>query len=370
MKKTLFFVIALLILLTLCACNSKHAPENPTPLTPHTHSYISKVEQSSCLVEGKTIYTCECGDTYSEPIAPRGAHEWSDWTIIKESTYTEEGEEVIHCIHCGEVQFSLPVEMKPLRVLFIGNSFSLDTTNLAPQMAYSLGMENVNIAVLYVGGCSIKMHYDNFVGAKADYTYYEGVDASWTTTRNYSIQRALEQEEWDYICIQHGTGDGSRYSRAEDYSKLAALVKLVKETANEDAVIAFNTAWVMEPDSTHEEIISYGGDQLRMFDKVTETLQACVEPVEGIEVVIPTTTAVQNARTVVTRELTRDKFHLSYDLGRYIAAMTLLKGLCGIETDHLEWLTYGVSEEEREMAKKAVNAALANPYAITDLTGK
>ena len=384
MKKILFAIISILLLLALCSCNDtppkettdrvQHSTpaetptETPSETPAHVHAHTSKVEKEpTCTENGVKVYTCECGDTFTEAIEATGHHQWSEWTVIKEASYTEEGEEGTYCIICGEINESKAIKTKPLKVLFIGNSFAVDTSHLAPNIAKALGVKEMRFGTLYIGGCSINKHYNNFIGEKKDYTYYLNVGGSWTTVKNYSIQRALQETEWDYICIQHGTGDGSRYTKAASYSKLDDLVKLIKENANENAVIAFNMAWVMEPDSTHAEMVSYGGNQLRMYEKLTETTKNYVATVEGLDIVVPTGTTIQNARTVIKKVLTRDKFHLTKDLGRYIASMTLLEAMCGIETDELKWLTTGVTDSDLASAKEAVNAAIENPYGITDL---
>lgn len=40
--------------------------------TPHEHSYTSEVVSSSCTEDGKTVYTCSCGDTYTEVLPATG----------------------------------------------------------------------------------------------------------------------------------------------------------------------------------------------------------------------------------------------------------------------------------------------------------
>lgn len=46
-----------------------------------------------------------------------------------------------------------------LKILAIGNSFSEDAVEYAWDIANSLGIQNVMIGHLYIGGCSLDMHY-------------------------------------------------------------------------------------------------------------------------------------------------------------------------------------------------------------------
>ena len=47
-----------------------------------------------------------------------------------------------------------------MKILFIGNSFAEDTAEHAANVALSMGISKIKIGVLYIGGCSIEMHYE------------------------------------------------------------------------------------------------------------------------------------------------------------------------------------------------------------------
>lgn len=69
---------------------------------PHQHSYTeTKRVKASCTEQGSVTYTCSCGALYSKSIDALG-HDWSDWMVVKEATYTEKGEEGYVCKRCGE----------------------------------------------------------------------------------------------------------------------------------------------------------------------------------------------------------------------------------------------------------------------------
>ena len=133
---------------------------------------------------------------------------------------------------------------KSLKVLSIGNSFAIDTVEHIPNIALNMGIKEVKFATLYIGGCSINKHYDNAINNKSNYEYYINTGSGWSSTANKSIYYALQSEEWDYISIQHGTGDGSRYANIKSYANLANLISYVKENAIGNPSIAFNMTWV------------------------------------------------------------------------------------------------------------------------------
>ena len=69
----------------------------------HTHSYTAKVtKEATCTAEGERIYTCTCGDRYTETI-PATGHSESAWIIDKAATATENGSKHTECTICGKV---------------------------------------------------------------------------------------------------------------------------------------------------------------------------------------------------------------------------------------------------------------------------
>ena len=69
----------------------------------HTHSYTAKVtKEATCTTQGERIYTCTCGDRYTETI-PATGHSESAWIIDKAATATENGSKHTECTTCGKV---------------------------------------------------------------------------------------------------------------------------------------------------------------------------------------------------------------------------------------------------------------------------
>lgn len=258
--------------------------------------------------------------------------------------------------------------MREIKILSIGNSFSEDTMEHIPNIVKSLGIKKFKFANLYIGGCSINQHYNNAINDIGNYKYFVNIGEGWNVTESYKISDAVKDEKWDYISIQHGTGDKSRYTSPESYENLLPLVKYIKTIANTDTKIAFNMAWVADSESTHHEITSYGGNQVLMYEKLTNLTKELIFSMKEMDVISPTGTAIQNARTCIGKKLTRDDFHLSYDLGRYIAGLTFLKSLCNINVDFVEWAPDGVNEQDKRIAKLAVDTAFDNPFSVTKIS--
>lgn len=256
---------------------------------------------------------------------------------------------------------------KDLRILSIGNSFSVDTMTHLADVALSAGVERVQLGNLYVGGCSIKRHYSHAETDAAAYKYYINNGSGWESTPDVSIRQAIESNTWDWISIQHGTGDGSRYTAPESYERLPALVDYVRSLAPH-ARIAFNMTWVWEPDHNHHEMRDYNGDTAAFYRNLTALTRDLVDPIAGIERVSPTGTAIQNMRTATSTVLTRDKFHLSGGLGRYIAALTFFGALTDLNVHNVTWHPETVQDDEAALARAAAHAAILQPFDQTDLT--
>ena len=258
-------------------------------------------------------------------------------------------------------------EKKSLKILSVGNSFAVDTTEHLPKLALAYGFEEVHIGTLYIGGCSIRRHYENAQSNAQAYQYYVNDGDGWREMAHVSIADAIASEDWDFISIQHGTGDGSRYTCEASYEKLTLLVEYIREKAPKEAKIAFNMAWVMEPDGTHPEIRAYQGDQLRMYENLVRITEHIVMPTKGLAIISPAGTAIQNARaTGKLGNLCRDGFHLTYTRGRYIAALAFLCALTGEVPRAVPDVVNDLDEEALKIIAGCVANAIQNPFAVTN----
>ena len=81
---------------------SSHAPTNPEATDPaHTHHYIAVTTPPSCITEGYTKYTCDCGDSWVGDHTEMLGHTYGDWVTTKEPTTEAEGQQTRTCSRCG-----------------------------------------------------------------------------------------------------------------------------------------------------------------------------------------------------------------------------------------------------------------------------
>ena len=83
MKKK-FFGLTLTIASCLCVTCGLTACEEP-----HVHSYVEEITAPTCLEQGFTTYTCECGDTYVDDYVEALDHDYSGWVSNGDGTHTK-----------------------------------------------------------------------------------------------------------------------------------------------------------------------------------------------------------------------------------------------------------------------------------------
>ena len=75
-------------------------PETTSTEAAHKHAYTKTITtEVTCETDGEVLFTCECGDSYIEPIAAQG-HIFESYTSNNDATYTADGTETAKCNNC------------------------------------------------------------------------------------------------------------------------------------------------------------------------------------------------------------------------------------------------------------------------------
>ena len=118
---------------------------------------------------------------------------------------------------------------KTLRILAVGNSFSDDAMEYLPALLESMGIDDVELARLYVGGCSLEQHLRFHVGGESRYEFYRSAagENRWVKSKErVSLRDALSLGEWDIITLQQASGYSGRYESYQPY--LDALTGIIR----------------------------------------------------------------------------------------------------------------------------------------------
>ena len=252
-----------------------------------------------------------------------------------------------------------------LRVLAIGNSFSMDAVE---QNLHELGAADGVVLIvgdMYIGGCSLERHYNNSVGDVADYEYCKvAADGSKTRRPKTTLAYALADEPWDCVSFQQVSQESGRFESYLPY--LPELMKYVRARVPAGAKFYWHQTWAYAPGVVHDGFANYDRNQGKMYQAIMEASEkVCKE--YGLTV-IPSGTAVQNLRgTFVGENVTRDGFHLNNTVGRYTAACTWYEALTGRNVLGNTYIVPYIDYEQVPAAQSAAHEAVRKPFGRTNL---
>lgn len=215
-----------------------------------------------------------------------------------------------------------------MKVLSIGNSFSQDAHKWLHKLAEQNGVE-VYTANLYIGGCNLEMHWNNYLGNKEDYSWeLNGCRGE----RNISLNEALDNYSWDVVTIQQSSPLSGRPQSYFPYAQNIANV--VREKQPQAKIFHFQT-WSYEIDIASKSFDAYNRDQYEMYRRVLDASEM-VSKVLDVPI-IPVGRVIQKIRESLPefdyknggKSLNRDGYHLSLDYGRFAAAATFYCTLTG-----------------------------------------
>ena len=202
--------------------------------------------------------------------------------------------------------------MKKISVLMIGNSFSVDAAHFTHQLSLGGDVE-IELGVLYVGGCSLEMHM-NFI--KEGSTPYEWFVNGESTGRYIALKDALLMKKWDYITLQQV----SVYSGLLDsfYPYINQLIDYVREYQKESILVLHKT-WPYETGFDNTNFAYYNYSRKTMYTCINNAYSSVSEDL-GIDTIIRSGDIIETAIEKYGEHFHKDGFHLNEE-GRYLAAL-------------------------------------------------
>jgi hypothetical protein len=258
-----------------------------------------------------------------------------------------------------------------LKVLMIGNSFSICVLNYAPKIASELGCK-LDMASLYIGGCSlmthsahisagpyethrpylVTWHYDSLEDQKdVPFASILGGDDK----NRGNIPQMLAADKWDIVTIQQASHDSWRPETFHPWADL--VIDAVRKYAPQAEIRIQQTWSYCNADGRIYNRAeggpgTWGIDQKGMYDKLTKNYGRLAAE-KGFRV-IPTGKAVQLYRERVPAaaadpgldvvgNLTKgedgayagDSIHLNKD-GEYLQACVWVESLFGVDVRKLK----------------------------------
>ena len=247
-------------------------------------------------------------------------------------------------------------EEKPLKVLMIGNSFSICNLKEMPPIAKSMGLK-LDLGSLYIPGCSLKRHWNNVVAstnaAFKPYRFDRTADGkAEVSDGRANIPDALAMEKWDVVTVQQASHDSWNPSTFQPEGD--RLVAKIRELAPQAKIVVQET-WSYPP--WDRRLGKYGFDQVEMYARLRAAYAAFAKR-HALEV-IPAGTA---AEFVDDRNqlFTSPDFHFNRQ-GQYLQGLVWTAKLFGADVRKCEyrpdWLDDGRAKVLRAAAMDAVEGA-------------
>ena len=258
-------------------------------------------------------------------------------------------------------------QQKTVRILAIGNSFSQDAVEqYLHELAEAEGISTI-IGNMFIGGCSLERHVKNARDNAPAYAYRKiGTDGKKREKGKMSLEAVLADEAWDYVSLQQASPFLGMYETYE--ASLPELIEYVKARLPKKTKLMLHQTWAYASTSKHSGFKNYNCNQLTMYQAIADAVKKAAKA-NKIKIVIPSGTAIQNARTsFIGDHLNRDGYHLDVKIGRYTAACTWFERIFKHNVVGNPYAPEGLDEVRKAVAQKAAHAAVKHPYKVTELS--
>lgn len=268
----------------------------------------------------------------------------------------------------------LPVGKKSLRVLCIGNSYTSDALSYLPDLMKGAGIGDYSCSIYkaVIGGASLQTWWNTVA-------YNDTVQLVYVAGSRQSLEKGvwkdLLAQTWDVITLQQFSGDAVNYETFNPC--LRRLIDFIRANClNQNVTLAWQTAW------SYSQLYSPQMSSYERWLYISLAVQQMVMT-DGIDVLIPVGTAIQNARASslnTASELTRDGAHLDLGIGCYTASCAwfeaLIAPISGISVFGNEVIptmppspgasypSQPVTKENIDLCQRCAIAAVKSPFAI------
>ena len=290
-------------------------------------------------------------------------------------------------------------ENAKLKILFIGNSFTVDAVHQLPKFVDSMKLDKIQLTNMYYAGRPIVDHYSGYEKGQADYTCYQcgPGHSSWTTEKNkMSLKEAVTATDWDIITIQECTGHPGGWSWSEYFPDIKMnesqlvpeFVKLIKRDCPNKSVKLYyimSQAYGKENKTKLIQNPSYFNSQDEMYACIVGVGRKVMETgyFSGI---VATGTIMQNLRASSVkseRDFTRDTYHMDNGISRFCAAACVFETLIsptayanGLKLDNCKYriptgyvtsndCCTAVTDELYPFCMNVWRAAMEKPFEVT-----
>ena len=173
--------------------------------------------------------------------------------------------------------------------------------------------------------------------------------------------------DWDFVTVQQSSDQSGVASTYDDVNPLLDAIE--SQCTNEHVAFAWHMTWAYQQDTDHWAFPTYNSDQTTMYNAIVSTVGQKIVTNNRIAKIIPSGTAIQNARTSYLGDtLTRDGYHLSLSQGRLIASASYLASLIDVNWDSVDLSSISEDADFVKVLKESVKNAVQTPFSVTAST--
>ena len=179
----------------------------------------------------------------------------------------------------------VPAAGKDLKVLMIGNSFSICVGIYLPSVVKSVPGNRLELTSAYIGGCTLEKHCKNLEKAenKPDFKPYRinvwSSDSPAKALKNYkgNVNELLKKNQYDVVTIQQGSRQSWDYKYYQPYAD--QLVAYIRKHQPE-AEIVIQQTWAYRcdhPNLKPNPKARWDFDQAGMYERVRDSYRKLAE---------------------------------------------------------------------------------------------
>ena len=269
---------------------------------------------------------------------------------------------------------------KELKVLMIGNSFSVCVGPDLHQIVRTCSKHRLELTSAYIGGCTFDRHAANLKKAEADPKFKQYSVSLWDSAvlkskslGKLSVNELLKNNSYDIITIQQGSVQSWNYKTYQPHAdELIAYIRKYQPKAE----IVVQQTWAYNKKSAR--ILPHPRASLK-FDSegmYTRLKAAYAELAQKYDLrVIPTGDAVQNYRKYVAEKYKPDEIpeephiadvvgsphgdyiHLNH-AGRYLQSCLWFGFLFGEDIEKITYVSKNIKPDQAEVLRKCASDAL------------
>lgn len=210
-----------------------------------------------------------------------------------------------------------PYWKSELRVLCLANSYTYTPLMYLGELVDASGIDKTKfrIELAYKSGMSLEQWNTDITNNTSPTGKYlmGGGTLDGSSTTNGGIRDVIAAKQWDVIVVQQNSDNSTSYSTFEPY--LTNIVNAIRRYCpNQKVCIAWQQTW-----SKSNFVTNYG-----LINTAVKSMLAN----NGVDYIIPTGTAIQNARGLTGKSLMFDASgHLAAGVARYVGSCTWFQAL-------------------------------------------